>query len=289
MQAGVVRQKTCKIDFQCEGCGFHRALNCIARKNRELRSRGISPKGKQGTIIHWRERLKEQPLTKRPCIHSMKQKINFRACTNEYRCSDCEFDQYFMDQFAVHAVIKPMDILDIDGFKIPQGYYLHKGHAWMKLEEGSEVRIGLDDFALRLLGPFDSIESPLLGMEVKQDRADIAMNRGSHKAKLLSPVSGVITAANPGLRTEAGHAGENPYSESWVIRVHATDLRRDIKNLMIGDEAGVYYKNELDCLHRVIAEEAGPLAADGGYFSENIFGHMPELGWDKLTKTFLRS
>ncbi len=73
------------------------------------------------------------------------------------------------------------------------------------------------------------------------------------------------------------------------MRVHATNLRHDIKNLMIGDEAGDYFNNELEHLHQVISEEAGPLAADGGYFSENIFGLMPELGWEKLTKTFLRS
>ncbi len=197
MQAGVVRKKICNIDFQCSECRFHSALNHVAGKNRQLKSQGIIPGGKKGKIINWRERLKEMPPTKRPCVHSMKRKINFRSCTNEYRCSDCEFDQYFMDQYTVHAVIKPVDIIDIDGFKIPQGYYLHKGHAWIKLEEGSEVRIGLDDFALRLLGPLDRIQSPLLGMEVKQDRGDITMDRGMYKAKLLSPVSGVVTAVNP--------------------------------------------------------------------------------------------
>ena len=81
----------------------------------------------------------------------MKRRIGFRACTNEYLCGNCEFDQYFDDQYAVHAVVKPVDVLDIDGFKIPQGFYLHKGHTWVKIEKDQTVRVGLDDFALRML------------------------------------------------------------------------------------------------------------------------------------------
>jgi glycine cleavage system H lipoate-binding protein len=61
-------------------------------------------------------------------------------------------------------------VLDIKGFRIPQGYYLHSGHTWIKVEESSTVRVGIDEFAQRLLGPFDRIEAPLLGKEVKQGK-----------------------------------------------------------------------------------------------------------------------
>jgi len=39
----------------------------------------------------------------------------------------------------------------------------------------------------------------------------------------------------------------------------------------------------------VIEETAGPLATDGGYLNDDIFGHMPEIGWKKLTRLFLRA
>ena len=45
--------------------------------------------------------------------------------------------------------------------------------------------MGVDDFALRLLGPLDRIEAPLVGKTLKRDRADIMVRRGRHKARAL--------------------------------------------------------------------------------------------------------
>ncbi len=163
MQAGVVRRKECGIDYHCEACRFDRAMGRAARENSKLRQQGKMPAGKRRKIVFWKDRLRELAAWKQPCLHHMKGRIDFRACTHDYQCGNCEFDQYFSDQYMVHAVVQPVDVLDIKGFRIPHGYYLHRGHAWVKIEEGSTVRIGLDDFALRLLGPLDRIEAPLLG------------------------------------------------------------------------------------------------------------------------------
>ena len=289
MQAQVVRRRLCEIDYECTACRFDRAMRRASDENRRLRERGLLPKGKRGRIVFWKEKLKELPVWKRPCIHHMKERIEFKACNQEYRCGNCEFDQYFHDQYSVYAVVKPVDFLDIEGFKIPHGYYLHRGHAWVRVEEGSEVRVGLDDFALRLLGPLDRIEAPLVGKELKQDRSDILMNRGSNEAQVLSPVSGVVTAINPKLREEGSLAGRDPYSEGWVLRVHADNLRRDLKNLMIGNETQDFIGAEVDRLYQLIEDEAGPLATDGGQLGHDIYGNLPQVGWQRLVKLFLQT
>jgi len=218
----------------------------------------------------------------------MKGRINFRACTNEYLCGNCEFDQYFDDQYTVHAVVKPIDVMDIEGFKVPQGFYLHRGHTWVKMEEGHAVRIGMDDFALRMLGPIDRVEAPLMGKEVKQNRPDITIKRSRHEAKVLSPVSGVVTAINPALREQGNLANQYPYSEGWVLRIHSNNLRHDLKNLMIRSETQDFLKQEVGRLYQVI-EDTVPMAADGGHLGNDIYGKLPELGWGKLTKLFLHT
>ena len=288
MQAGIVDCKFCQSDYLCSACRFDRALRRAAEKNEKLKKIGKPPKGKKGKIVFWKEKLKELPVWKRPCLHHMKRRIGFRACTNEYLCGNCEFDQYFDDQYAVHAVVKPVDVLDIDGFKIPQGFYLHKGHTWVKIEKDQTVRVGLDDFALRMLGPLDRIEAPLMGKEVKQDRADIIINRGEHEAKVLSPVSGVVTDINPSLREKGNLANEHPYSKGWVLRIHSNNLRDDIRRLMISGETKDFLKQEVGRLYQVI-EETVPLAADGGHLGDDIYGKMPQIGWGKLTKLFLHT
>ncbi len=289
MQAGVARQKFCNIDYQCEACRFDRALRRTARENSRLRQLGEIPQGKSGRIVYWKDRLRELAAWKQPCLHHMKGRIDFRACTHDYQCGNCEFDQYFSDQYTVHAVVRPVDVLDIKGFKIPHGYYLHRGHTWVKIEEGSTVRVGLDDFALRLLGPLDRVDAPLLGKEVKQDRDDILLSRSSNTARVQSPISGVVTDINPELRERGSLANQDPYTQGWVMRLHSQNLRQDIKNLMIGEQASQYLDGEIDRLYEVIEEEAGPLAADGGYLGDDIYGNLPQTSWQKLTRLFLHT
>jgi glycine cleavage system H lipoate-binding protein len=289
MQAGVVRRKYCEIDFHCEACRFDRAMRRTARENNQLRQQGGIPQGKSGRIVYWKDRLRDLPAWKQPCLHHMKGRIEFRACTHDYQCGNCEFDQYFSDQYTVHAVVRPVDVLDVKGFKLPHGYYLHRGHTWVKIEEGSTVRIGLDDFALRLLGPLDRVEAPLMGKQVEQDRDDILLSRSSNTARVQSPISGVVTDINPELREKGKLANDDPYTSGWVMRLHSDNLRRDLKNLMIGDQASQYLDGEIDRLYEVIEEEAGPLAADGGYLGDDIFGNLPQTSWQKLTRLFLNS
>jgi len=288
-QAGVVSRKLCRVRYDCPSCRFDRIMRRIADENKRLKQEGKVQEGKRGKIISWQEAMRNRPASRRPCVHHMRGNISFRVCTHDYRCSNCDFDQYFHDQYVVHAVVRPVDVLDIKGFKIPQGYYLHSGHTWIKVEESSTVRVGIDEFALRLLGPFDRIEAPLVGKVVEQGKVNINVVRGENRAGLISPVSGVVTAVNSKLREEGSSTGQDPYSEGWVTTIHTKTLRQDLKNLMIHTESAEFMEGEVARLFQVIEETAGPLAADGGQLGHNIYGHMPELGWERLVENFLRT
>ena len=287
MQAGVVRLKNCQIDYRCEACRFDRAMRLTARENSRMRQQGERLSGKSGQIVYWKDRLRELPPSKQPCLHHMKRRIDFRTCTHDYQCGNCEFDQYFSDQYMVHAVVRPVNVLNVKGFKLPHGYYLHRGHAWAKIEEGSTVRVGLDDFALRMLGPLDRVEAPLMGKQVEQGRDDILLSRDTNTARVQSPISGVVTDINPELRETGKLANQDPYTDGWVMRLHSHNLRQDLKTLMIGDQASQYLDGEIDRLYEVIEEEVGPLAADGGYLGNDIYGNLPPNSWEKLTRLFL--
>ncbi len=289
MKSGVVRRKICGVDFNCISCRFDRTLRRTARENKAFLSAGRIPKGNRSGIVFWKDRLRELPPTRRPCVHHLKERITYRACTHDYRCGDCEFDQFFYDQYAVHAVIRPVDVLTIEGFKIPQGFYVHHGHSWMRIEEGSQVRVGVDDFASRLLGPLDHIDAPLLGKTIKQGRADISGIRNNRRAGFLSPVSGVVTDLNHKLREDGRLTNQAPYSDGWVMRVHASDLRPELKNLMIGSETQPFFEKETDRLFQVMEDEIGFQATDGGNLGNDIFGNLPKVEWERLTRMFLHT
>jgi len=288
MQAGVVKHKVCALAYECAECRFDRALRRIASENRTRRLQGELPPGRRGAMVDWQERLKLLPQWKRPCLHHLKGRIAFRACTQDYLCSRCDFDQYFNDHYTVFATVRPVDALNIGGVRLPQGFYLHRGHCWVNIEEGSTVRVGFDDFAFRVLAPFDRVEAPLMGKQLRRDSAAIGVGRGAHRARFLSPIEGVVTEMNPRLRESGCRAGIDPYTDGWVLRAHAANLREDLHGLMIGDQASEFLEGEVERLHGLIEEKAGPLAVDGGHLGQDIFGHLPQIGWDALVAAFLR-
>ncbi len=71
------------------------------------------------------------------------------------------------------------------------------------------------------------------------------------------------------------------------MRIHVLNLRADLKDLMIGNETGKFLKNEVGPVHKAVEDVAGPLAADGGFLGNDIYGSMLELGWDTLDQRSL--
>jgi len=59
----------------------------------------------------------------------------------------------------------PMNV--VGGFKAPAHLAYHPSHTWAMKESRQVVRVGLDDFAARVMGQFDQIDLPLMQEPVK--------------------------------------------------------------------------------------------------------------------------
>jgi glycine cleavage system H lipoate-binding protein len=177
----------------------------------------------------------------------------------------------------------------VEGFRVPHGLYYHAGHTWLKVEKEDTVRIGLDDFAVRLLGPMDRLEAPLMGKTLTRNRAQIHIIREGRRAGVLSPVSGVVVDCNPVMRKTGETVQSDPYAAGWLLRVHVEDLRGELKRLMLGGETEAYFLEETRRVFGLIEETAGPLAADGGSLADDLAGRLPELDWQQLARMILRS
>jgi glycine cleavage system H lipoate-binding protein len=280
-------RKLCDKDHRCAECPLDKSLSESATKNREARRQGKIPLAPDGRIAFTRERLQLLPKGERPCLLYANGLIDYKICCKNYECIFCEFDRYFSEQHQVHAVVRPLDVLNVRGFRMPQGYYFHLGHTWIRIEENADVSIGLDDFALRLLGPLDHIDAPLIGNTVSQGKPVIIIGRGSHKASVLSPVSGVVSAINLSVKENAAIACEDPYAHGWILKVHTENLRHDLKNLLIGSEAVKQLEQEIERLLREIEMITGVSTITDTDISNVIPSHLPDIGWKRLVRLFL--
>jgi glycine cleavage system H lipoate-binding protein len=151
------------------------------------------------------------------------------------------------------------------------------------------MRIGLDDFALKLLGKADALDLPLMGKELDHARAGWGLKRKDNLADVLSPIDGVIVEVNSKTRENPELANRDPYGEGWLFMVRPPDIKANAKRLMVDTESFDWMHTEVNRLEGMIEEVAGPLAADGGYLADDIYGNLPDLGWNNLKKNFLRT
>ncbi len=286
-QAGVVRNKSCFKDFLCSACQFDRAMTRVCRDNEVRNEEGLFSEKKSGHFIFWKERLKKMPLTQRLCIHHMKGHIKYKNCPKAYHCIDCEFDQYFYDQFKVNTIIKPIEYDDIQGISLPSGFYLHPGHVWIKIEGNGMVRIGIDDFASRLLGEFDQVQVPVMGKRLTQGEVGFTLSRDGNKVSFVSPVNGIITQVNPEIKKAPGLIHQGPYTDGWVFMAYCPELKSDLKLLMFMDSSKTFISDNVERLYGFIEERTQLKAADGGDLVADIFGSLPGVSWETLVEEFI--
>ncbi len=176
---------------------------------------------------------------------------------------------------------------EVFGFQVPtSNYYLHRGHAWAVVESDNQVRVGLDDFSQKILGPAEELRLPEVGKVYYQDHLCLAVFRQGRKASFEAPVDGVIEAINPKVRQQPRLIHDDPYGEGWLFLVKPNNLRRNLDNLFSGEANATWINEESHRLLNLMDTTAGVTLPDGGTVVDDVFGHYPELGWKPLVQEF---
>jgi glycine cleavage system H lipoate-binding protein len=179
-------------------------------------------------------------------------------------------------------------VVEVFGFKVPTStYYLHRGHTWAVLEDTGQVRVGMDDFSQKILGPAETIEFPEVGRVYYQDHVCMALVRQGHKAKVLAPVDGVIEEINSRVQQQPGLVHDDPYGEGWLFLVKPTNLNQNLDSLYSGEINAAWIDQESHRLLGLMDTTVGATLPDGGTIIDDVYGHFPKMGWRRLVQEFL--
>ncbi len=179
-------------------------------------------------------------------------------------------------------------VVEVFGFKVPTStYYLHRGHTWAVLEDTGQVRVGMDDFSQKILGPAEEVELPEIGRVYYQDHVCMALVRQGHKAKVLAPVDGVIEAINSKVQQQPGLVHDDPYGEGWLFLVKPTNLNHNLDSLYSGEINAAWIDQESHRLLSLMDTTVGATLPDGGAIIDDVYGHFPKMGWRRLVQEFL--
>jgi len=277
-QAGVIKPIKCMNAFNCLDCDFDKKVQA----DFQTREKSQGPNSLSHTPPRLRLLVKELK-----CRHMLSGRVSYKLCAHGYNCVKCPYDQMVEDAGLLPSP-SPAVCENVAGFDVAQNYYYLTGHTWARVEYGGRVRIGIDDFAQRLLGPQDKIELPRLGKEISQNEPHALLRRGKKAAEARSPVDGTVLAVNPKLQYHAEIANADPYNDGWLMLIQPSKLRTSLKNLLFGTESLAWFDDQANHLSQVVHKTTGyAMAAAGGEMVKDIYGTLPGLNWDDLVQQFL--
>lgn len=280
MKAGVINFRLCEGENDCYNCPFDQAM-------RGAMGEVAPPKGKERQASWMIQLKKRYQVAATPCIHFKSGRIESpEGCSGNYDCCRCGVHQTLYTKIESKPVERPK-YRRVSGFQVADDYYYHLGHSWIHLEHDGWIRVGIDDFISKLLGPLDTIDLPPTDSFLSQGEVGWVLTRNGRKIPMQSPVSGTVFCVNDKIRAQPEIVQDDPYEEGWLFLLDPANLKDNLKGLYFGNECFQWIENE----NRNLMEFLGPryerLAATGGESIDDIFGHIPEVDWKRLIHTFL--
>lgn len=144
--------------------------------------------------------------------------------------------------------------LNIGEFAIPGGVFISNGHCWASVAQDGSVRVGIDDFAKKLIGKIDDIEFPNLGMNVTKGEPLFIITQGKKSIQFNSPISGHVTMVNHELGDNVDTLDYSTYEKNWICIIDADQLETELAQLKIGKNAVAFYQDEIEKYTKQIKE-----------------------------------
>jgi glycine cleavage system H lipoate-binding protein len=175
----------------------------------------------------------------------------------------------------------------VGGFRVPENLRYHQGHTWALSESPNLVRVGMDDFASKLIGHVERIVLPQRGQWVRQGQKFATIFRDGVAVDIVSPIEGSITDVNDTVASDPKAAQNDPYGEGWLVTMNSPDSKTNFRNLIGGTLARWWTEESASRLQKKMPALCGALAQDGGVAVNSLADEIPDKEWAEIAKEFL--
>jgi glycine cleavage system H lipoate-binding protein len=174
------------------------------------------------------------------------------------------------------------------GYEVPEHLYFHQGHTWALSESPNMVRVGIDDFAAKLIGEAEQVNLPMRGQWIRQGQKVWSFRVNGKLVEMVSPIEGTVDGVNDTVVRHPETLTADPYGDSWLLTVMSPDAKTNFRNLLTGTMARSLIADSAKRLHNYIPAMEGrhALAQDGGKAHDGIAKHLPADKYTEITKEF---
>lgn len=178
---------------------------------------------------------------------------------------------------------------------VPKGISFDKTHTWAFQELNGNIRIGLDDFLVRIIGKLSRVVMKKEGELVRKGDHLVTLNQNGKTLTINSPVSGTIVLSNVWLNDHLSNLKRSPYNDGWLYIVEPLEWSREQKFLLQQDRYKEWIKKEVSRLKDFLAKmvkysDANQMALvlqDGGVLREDVLENFGPEEWEIFQSDFL--
>tara|TARA_Y100001970_G_scaffold223849_1_gene275669 strand:+ start:25133 stop:25516 length:384 start_codon:yes stop_codon:yes gene_type:complete len=106
--------------------------------------------------------------------------------------------------------------------EVPEDLKYTKEHEWIRVE-GSEVVIGITDFAQNALTDVVWVELPENGAMVSSMESFASVESVKSVSEIYAPVGGEVVSVNEDLEDSPELINDDPYGDGWICRIAFSD------------------------------------------------------------------
>jgi glycine cleavage system H lipoate-binding protein len=150
------------------------------------------------------------------------------------------------------------------------------------------VRVGIDDFATKLLGDVESVSMPQRGQWIRQGQKILSFKRNGQTIDLVSPIEGSVSDVNDTVIANPELALKDCYGDGWMISVESPDAKTNFRNLLGGAMVNRWME---ECAFRLAATMPRTAAtmADGGLVTPDLAKLIPAEKYLAVVNEFFLS
>jgi len=278
MKAGVIAYRMCTTDYDCKNCEFDQAITDASGAYVE------SP-----LVVEAIKKLRQLPAAERKCRYMLTGDFSYKICPNNYECWHCPVDQYIQDAIEASPYLRKRrervaaKEKKVKGFTYKEDYYYTPNHIWLKVE-GETIKIGIDEFAARIIGKITDVELPRKE-KISKESECWALGSGNRIVRMKLPVDGEVVEINEAVKSDTTLLYNDPYNRGWLLKIKTP--KEIVENMMKGARTKDWLEKEFEKLHEEFEEKLGVTITDGGELVPNLFERLTDEEWNNLVKKFL--
>jgi glycine cleavage system H lipoate-binding protein len=289
MDAGVVSYKLCTNHYQCNTCEFDLAMSNRAKQTKVSAQENIPASSSKKPVVEWMEEFRHLSAEQRKCRYMLSGDVAHKICPNSFRCGECSFDQMMQDRIQPVMTQEMDTVPKVAGFYLPERLYYFRNHTWLYLERNGKFRVGIDDFARRLIGKANSLELPAVGKNLQLEEYSWVINHEYGDLEFFSPVEGVVNAVNQKVLDDPDILTDKPFTDGWLFEIDPKSVGKSLKNLLQDKEASAWMTEEASLLNKSLQAEAGETLHDGAVVVNDISSKISQEKWNALVKNHLHT